>query len=269
MSAIFSRKSEVSPRRWLLLPIETKARELDGKALLAFEAADRGWGCILGRKSLRRKADLPRGMLIEKSIPPGRSADILQALAAGRRVSAWCEEGLVYNNADEYGQRKLEKRAYDLLDLYFAWGQHQTADMVDKLGCDAQKVVVAGNPRFDLYRPEFRTIFSSKVAQIRKTYAPFILITTNFAFYNNYIGPDATMERMRARGHARIAEQGEESWSRVPFQEANFAKFIPMVRALSQLHRDHQIIIRPHPSESHDPWRQLAAELECVGGLRR
>ena len=125
MSTVLSRKIEVSSRRWLLLPIETKARELDGKALLAFEAAERGWGSILGRKSLRRNADLPRGMLIEKSIPPGRSADILQARAAGRRVSAWCEEGLVYNNANEYGHRKVEKTAYDLLDLYFAWGQNQ------------------------------------------------------------------------------------------------------------------------------------------------
>ena len=61
-------------------------------------------------------------MLIEKSIPPGRAADIMQARAAGRRVSAWCEEGLVYNNADEYGQRKVERAAYELLDLYFAWG---------------------------------------------------------------------------------------------------------------------------------------------------
>ena len=101
-------------------------------------------------------------MLIEKSIRPGRAADIMQARAAGRRVSAWCEEGLVYNNADEYGQRKVERAAYELLDLYFAWGLNQTADMVDKLGCDARKIIVAGNPRFDLHRPEFRSVFSSK-----------------------------------------------------------------------------------------------------------
>ena len=261
MSIVLSRKIEVSPRRWLLLPIETKARELEGKALLAFEAAERGWGSIVGRKSLRRNVDLPPGMLIEKSIPPGRAADIMQARAAGRRVSAWCEEGLVYNNADEYGQRKVERAAYELLDLYFAWGLNQTADMVDKLGCDARKIIVAGNPRFDLHRPEFRSVFSSKAAAIKKAYGPFILITTNFAFYNNYIGPDATMARMRARGHAHSAEPGKETWSRVPFQEANFGKFIPMVRALSQQHRDHRIVIRPHPSESHDPWRRLAAEL--------
>ena len=69
------------------------------------------------------------------------------------------------------------------------------------------------------------------------------------------------MARMRARGHAHSAEPGKETWSRAPFQEANFGKFIPMVRALSQQHRDHRIVIRPHPSESHDPWRRLAAEL--------
>ena len=72
------------------------------------------------------------------------------------------------------------------------------------------------------------------------------------------------MARKRARGHTRIAVPDKETWSWGPFQEANFGKFIPMLRALSQQHQDHQIVIRPHPSESHDPWRQLAIELPNV-----
>ena len=93
--------------------------------------------------------------------------------------------------------------------------------------------MVSGNPRFDLYRAEYRPYFLTKLKRSGKLYGPFILVTTNFAFYNNYIGPDAAMARMRSRGHAQVAELGEASWSRVPFQEANLAKFIPMVRALS------------------------------------
>ena len=96
MMGISNHRIEISPRRWLLLPIEYKVRELDGSAILAFEAAERGWGTILGSKtSIRSGVDLPRGTLIERWIEPGSSKRILASQALGQKLSAWCEEGLV------------------------------------------------------------------------------------------------------------------------------------------------------------------------------
>ena len=40
-----------------------------------------------------------------------------------------------------------------------AGARHQASDLVDKLGCDGDKIVIAGNPRFDLHRPELRGVF--------------------------------------------------------------------------------------------------------------
>ena len=98
-------------------------------------------------------------------------------------------------------------------------GKTKHCDMVDKLGCDSRKLVVSGNPRFDLYRADYRAIFSDKAEKIRKLYGPFILVTTNFAFFNNYIGPDAAMARMRARRHAQVVKFGRGVLeSRLPFQ---------------------------------------------------
>ncbi len=69
------------------------------------------------------------------------------------------------------------------------------------------KLVISGNPRFDLYRADYRGIFSDKAEKIRKVYGPFILVTTNFAFFNNYIGPE--------RGHGANEGQRTCSGSRV------------------------------------------------------
>ena len=78
MVSLLSRRIEVSPRRWILLPIgfALKQREFDGNALLAFEAAERGWGTILGHKAIRYRTDLPCGMHIEKNIAPGTSPKV-------------------------------------------------------------------------------------------------------------------------------------------------------------------------------------------------
>jgi hypothetical protein len=70
------RHLEWSPRRWLYVRITIKPRELDGGALLAFEAAERGWGVILG-KDIYLKPPYPRGVLFEKGVMPGRAEKLV------------------------------------------------------------------------------------------------------------------------------------------------------------------------------------------------
>src|SRR5262245_38513398 len=137
---VASQRIQVSSRRWIILPIGLglKAREFDGNALLAFEAAERGWGTLIGNKSLRHRTNLPGGMLIEKNIAPGTFNKLAASLKMGRKVSGCCEEGLVYSNAEEYGRRKVELKTYDMLEMFFCWGKNQAKDL-NKLGCNGDK----------------------------------------------------------------------------------------------------------------------------------
>jgi len=236
------------------MPIETKVRELYGKALLAFEAVDRGWGVILGEKSMRHNPFLPKGMLIDKSIAIGRLPHIHYSLKKGRRVSALCEEGLIYISPQEYGRRKIEMASFNLLDIFFSWGMNQTIDMIHKLGCNSARIVVSGNPRFDLLRTDMRDIFSKKANRIKTQYGPFILINTKFPLYNNYYGYKNIIEIRRRRGRINTPEQERFEDDRMQYQRANYEKFMEIVDVLSHQFKNHDIIIRPHPSEKHDPW---------------
>jgi len=266
MRSWLSQRLEVPARRWILLPIgfALKAREFHGNAMLAFEAAERGWGVILGSKAVRYNDRLPRGMLIEKNIAPGTERKIAVSLTLGQRLSACCEEGLVYNNAEEYGRRKIEKSSYDLLEMFFSWGRHHADDLVKRLGCDGKKIVISGNPRFDLHRAELRDVFAEKVREIRRQYGQFILINTKFSHYNGYYGPEATLAKMRSLGKVRNAEQEAEALGQIAFHKTGFSKFMELVEEASLRFPENTIIIRPHPSERHDPWKAKAATLPNV-----
>jgi surface carbohydrate biosynthesis protein len=265
MRGILPRQIELSPRRWMFLPMEYKVREFDGTAMLAFEAAERHWGVVLGKKAIRSSAKLPRGMLIEKWVAPGMWKKLEASRAMGRKISAWCEEGLVYSNAEEYGQRKLERRTYDSLEMFFAWGRNQAEDMVNKLGYNGDKLFITGNPRFDLHRPDLRAIIATKSEKIRQKYGRFILINTRFSQCNGFFSINDTAEKRRKLGLDQTAGRLKES---LAFQQGMFAKFMELVGEISYRFRDNIIVIRPHPSERLEPWQNKASKLSNVEVVR-
>jgi surface carbohydrate biosynthesis protein len=249
----------ISARKWLVLPIETKVREFDGKFLLSLEAAAQGWGVILG-KGISHREYLPKGVIIENSISPTRARDFHFAQKNGRRCAAWCEEGLIYLNSENYKRRRVEKESYDLLDVYFAWGDYLANDMVQNMGCSPEKMTVAGNPRFDIFRPEFRHILDYRVAPKIKKYGRYILLNTKFARYNNYFGPDGFIERLKQSKKILTPQDEVQERNIIDFQKKTFFAFIDAAKKLSAEFPDINIIIRPHPSENIDPWIELAQQ---------
>lgn len=260
-------KTEVTKRRWLLIPVETKARELAAKTLLACAAAEKGWGVIVGEKKIvRGKQDrLPRGTFIEKSISPGRISDIERAKSAGNRVSAWCEEGLIYINREEYAQRRLEAESFAAVDYFFAWGKQQANDLAEILGAN-EKVIISGNPRFDLLRPELRGIFTRSASEIRRRFGNIILINTKFSDVNNNrnIHGFDFVSFLCSEGKIRTRETENLMRRYVRFNEKIFSCFQKLVPVLAREFGNKMIIIRPHPSESHAPWLELAKKLPNV-----
>jgi len=266
MVIIHMSKTNVSARRWLLIPIETKARELHAKVLLACVAAERGWGVILGEMTAIRKkqTSFPRGVLIEKSIHPGTEGLIKKSLACGNYVSAWCEEGLIYYGKDDYRERRLNLESFDAIDFFFAWGMNQAQDICSTLDRPMNKIVLSGNPRFDLLRPEVRGIFSREVTKIRLKYGPIILVNTKFTFVNLNLNGVDRIELMKSSGLIKTEEEESLMIRSRELQEKIFSSFLHMIPLLSKKFPKHTIVIRPHPSESHSPWLEIAKDLPNV-----
>jgi surface carbohydrate biosynthesis protein len=259
------RQLELSPRRWILSPIAIKARDLDGNALLAFAAAERGFGVLLGNAKLKSKPYTPRGFVIEKNLRPGKATQLVsESRASGQKIGAWCDEGLIYKDAETYHRLKFDRRAYELVDAYFTWGKNQAVDLVEQLGCSGDKIHVTGNPRFDVHRPDLRAVFAERTDKIRRRHGPYILVNTKFSTFNGFAQSEKDISGMRRRGMLQTAEHEAEAQGLKNFQGLVFEGFMHLVDRLSQSFPDYTVIVRPHPSEDHEPWRARAATLPNV-----
>jgi surface carbohydrate biosynthesis protein len=248
----------ISPRRWLFLPLEIKARELHASTLLALVAAERGWGAVIGTKPATRGARdvLPRGTFLEKTAQASRVPTFQRAVDAGHRVSALCEEGLLYLEKDYYLQRRVAPAAFDVIDHFFAWGARQAEDVGQRNG----KVVVSGNPRVDIVRPEWRQVFLPGARRIQERFGRVILVNTKFPVVNHAL-PSLLDVR---HGVAPTGANAALWQGYVNLQRQVMPHFLGMLPRLAAVFPHHTIVIRTHPSESREPWIDRARGLSNV-----
>lgn len=251
--------------RLLFIPVETKVRELHAKILLSCYAAKAGFSVVLGMQSelLRMVKFLPRGVYIEKGVSPPKMAGTRLLKGLGNKVVAWCEEGLVFVDQESYARDRVSAEVFCLLDLFFAWGKVQAGAIRDKMGAQADKVVIAGNPRFDLLRDPYKAIFLPEAEKLQQKHGRFLLVNTNFGLFNNFFGPDFFIEKLM-RAHNRIVDAHHEKFllDWVNHVKEVYEKFLDVLPVLSKNFPEYKIILRPHPSENHDNWEKCAKELK-------
>jgi len=108
------------------------------------------------------------------------------------------------------------------------------------------------------------------VGELRERYGDFILINTNFnhvnAFYpglNLFVPPDKpgkTPEYGRAaRGMTREYAEGFRD-----HKQAIFEKFQQLIPAVEKTFPKYNIVVRPHPTENQEIYRQISAECKQV-----
>lgn len=253
-------------QRYLLLPIETKAREFHAKVLLSCFAAEAGFTVILGGQVelQERMKNLPRGIYIDKSIAPTKIRNFRRCHQLGNQVVAWCEEGLVYRDRDAYLRERVSPEVFKLASLFFSWGSVQADDLKTKLDGTSKKIVLTGNPRFDILRVPFNRIFASEAESISKKFGRFILINTNFSRYNHFHSREYVLETLKKQGKIKTNDDEAFFWEWSNYLGKLYGKFVEMIPALSEAFSDLMIVLRPHPSENHDAYGRATKDLKNV-----
>jgi surface carbohydrate biosynthesis protein len=254
---------DLKPRVWLLIPIETKAREYHAKLLLSCVATEAGFGAIMGHMD-RLMLDaplLPRGIFFLNNIATINETPSSRYRKMGHRVVAWCEEGIAYRNRQSYRHERVSPQVMQQVERFFAWGEYQAEDVRLAIGpTDRNKIVPCGSPRLDLLRPEFREFFREEADRIRNRRGRFVLVNTNFHRFNHFLGRGAYLRNLKAAGKVPDAEQEAFFQGWIDFLGDLYNAFVKMLEALSSALPDHLIVLRPHPSEDHAAWqRELAA----------
>ena len=237
-------------RSLIILPSENQTREFDAKLLLACALAERGHEVIVGARHdiHNRIADFPPGVYVAKDFrkPSERILPLIAGL--GHRIVAWDEEGLVQPIPRLYYERRYSLEALASVEACFAWGPANRLLMERAPNWPKLPIHDTGNPRLDLLRPELRGFHHANIMRLKSQHGRFILFDSNFASFNPAL-PHAAPVLFEKGGTLSPFLQGRLRLF------ARWQKLIPqLAKAIAPI----KIIVRPHPAESHEIWREIA-----------
>jgi surface carbohydrate biosynthesis protein len=257
----------------LLIPVENQVREFDPKLLLACIAAKRGLSAVIGsRREIEfRIASFPKSLYLSKSMTIRSALLFKVAHKVGHNIIAWDEEALVHLPPETYFSDRLSPKSVRYVSHLFAWGQ-DNVDLWQQYPNlpNGTPIHLTGNPRADMLRPEMRPFFAEDVESILNSIGNFILVNTNFNHVNAF-SPEMNLFRpvkksgetpkfgRGARGMSREFAEGLRDHKQAVFQD--FQKLIP---ALDGSFPEYTIIVRPHPTENQQIYRNIAAQCERI-----
>jgi surface carbohydrate biosynthesis protein len=249
------------PFRKLLLPVETLNRELDAKLLVACVAAESGFSVIIGSKrDIHLQIDrLPAAIYVGKSLSVSNRKLYRKLHELGYLVASGDEEALVYYSPESYRAAKLWPDTIRSVDVLLAWGEENRELWRGYSGYDGTPIYVTGNPRIDFLRPEMREYWSDDVQALNQRYGKFILLNSNFGKVNHYRS-DRSVQLHKLEQAARDVTAKDSFDVRLAAHRlALFKEFQTMAVELAAAFPNRTLVIRPHPSESHETWRELTA----------
>lgn len=247
----------VCKMRPVIIPVETKSREFHGKLFLALRLIEKGHRVLLGHQArLWEYADLlPPSIYLDKSVANTHVNWTRRCRAMGHDVVAWDEEGLVFFDSWMFRKLRIDPKALDQVTRFFAWGKAQRNAICEEYPQYKDHIALCGNPRFDFLRPELRAFYKPEVSAIKKRFGPMLLVNTNFALYNHFKSPEELREQLKK--YPLSDEPGYmDGW--IAMHKHAHEAYLEMVPELLARYPNHAIVLRPHPSENHEPWRELA-----------
>ncbi len=257
----------------LLIPVENQVRELDARLLLACVAARRALPAIIGPKRdvESRIASFPSSIFLSKSLRIGKRRFFPVSRKLGHEIVAWDEEALVHLPPEIYFPRRLSAVGMHYVSHLFAWGEDNAELWRQYPDLPAEMPIhITGNPRGDLLRPEIRVFYQRDAEEISNTYGDFILINTNFNHVNAFHPVQNLFQPVREPGEKPRFGQAargmtlEYAEGLRDHKQAVFRDFQQLIPALGKAFPKRTIIVRPHPTENQEIYRQIAAQCERV-----
>jgi len=249
-------------KKSVILSIETKAREFPGKVLLSATLAERGYSVVMTNKrsvSVVKKYDA--FLYIDRNSFVSREMFFKRLKINNTKILCIDEEGIVWLNEDAY-KKRIHAKTNRYVDAYCAWGSRQAVLIkeVDK----RIRVSQTGNPRIDLLRKELRALYEEKARELRSCYSDYILFVSNLASTNNYYSKeygdqfiDYVISEKKRQGMIGTREEEAEFREYLANRKELFDRFVALLKKVSKDFGDRTIIIRPHPSENHDTWKEI------------
>ena len=246
------------------LPLEIKHRELPSRLLIAAHMLAAGKPVIIGNHwsmtDAANLAALPPGAFLFKTCNKIQGAVMTDAKAAGHFVASTDEEVLVFNE-DTGFTLAFSDMAAAALDLFFAQDKNHEAALARRF--QTLRVEVVGNVRADLMRikgGDTLTQTDPRIPALR----PYLLFNMNYASINsiwndgNALNVGVAEETGAFDGPDREARK-KVFFDTVEWERGNHDAMLELLGWAVRSIKGLRFVIRPHPGERPDYWRQVTA----------
>jgi len=251
--------------------VEAFNRELDSRLFVAARLATSQKRVFVGKHdSLVRLFPHSEGAIyLGKSLVTPFFADRLDGLKQlhrghGAFIHLDTEGAVFAGDEDDWKQTlrsRIDPARLDGCDTICTWGDFQAAYYQSQQPPPC--IMATGEPRFDLYKDEYRAYYDPKVNELRSSFGDFILINTSLASANNRLGTDYVFSP--TSGYLADSKEGRDFvlrlWAR---QKRALVAFVELIHRLSNALPARKIVVRPHPSEDQEFYGTVLAGLDNV-----
>jgi surface carbohydrate biosynthesis protein len=249
---------------YLIIPIEILCRELDSRLLLALECLKRRYNVILGEQEAVKEniCNFSKGIYFDKSLAKNKLPFFKRLKVLGHKLVSNDEEGLMaINNTYSYLNNRHCDENFMNCELFFCWGEDERRLLNNYYPKYKNKIKNSGNIRVDLWEIDLtKKLYEYEINEIKNKYNKYILMATNFA-YPHSRGDESFLFK-QAVHFGVINNPGEYYlWqNKREYKIKCYKAFKSLVINLSKS-IDSNIILRPHPAENVDHWKQITKDL--------
>lgn len=252
----------------LYLLIEERTRELRSRALIAQNALSLGFDVVIGQQ-WEIIANLERawpGVVLFKGNNAPQIRAMRRAKRAGHLVATIEEEAyaiadpdiLLLGYADGFDE---------VCDLHLTQGSFQHEVVTEKFPNMRGRMTLTGNPRRDLLEIPLSNPILDEGRRMRERHGHYILVNTNYGTINNREGDALWCHEHYCNTGFRKRDDPEDledfldncAWERL-----NLRTIAGFTRGLARRRSDIRIVLRPHPVEKADPWRDAFQDVSNV-----
>lgn len=257
-------------KKLLFLPIEIIPRELDSKLLIAHKALEKGYSVVVGTKGgvYNSARYYGSGIYFYKDHSPLSSIMLQELHVAGLKIITMDEEGLSWPSPEVYSSIRIDDKAVQVSDAIFVWGQKQYDVLTSAVPGHEKKIHIVGNPRFDILHLKYRQFLRDQSKHhLSSLEDGYVLINSMFTPGNwnpLLYGTPSYAEHMRDRGLIHN-DKDFKFFTKVSENAAQlFDAYVSLLKRLSKLFPSTKFVIRPHPDENHEAWRNHFSSVDNV-----
>lgn len=238
------------------LPVELKSRELLGKLLLASELLSKGAPVLIGNRVTSEHISFSgrKACVLSKSAADWDNKQIAGFSDSNHQVYSMDEEGLLMASLKTFAQTRFTNENVSVSKGLICWGEAQRRELQSHYPECAEKFVVMGNPRAELWHNKNYGIYDGLVASLRSEYGDYILLASTFPVSSPF-KKETVLSRLDKLGLVR-SEQDKKDVEAVQLKLVRmrdaFAKVVEDFTSGSKI----RVVIRPHPSEDAGYWEQ-------------